>query len=247
MSTHTGRVAVVTGAGKGIGQEIAVQLAQRGARVALLDLADVRDTAARISEAGGEALQIEADVGNPDDWAHAAEVVEAQFGRADILVNNAGIYPFQEFDGLDYALWSKVLRINLDSQFFGAKAFVPLMKRNGWGSIVNIASNSISTNLPGLTPYMASKMGVIGFTRGLANDLGDSNITVNAVAPALTRTPGTSDRNPEEFKQAIALQSIKRVAEPADIVGPVLFLTSDDAHFMTGQLLAVDGGMFKVT
>ncbi len=246
MTTHTGRVAVVTGAGKGIGQETAVQLARRGAQVALLDLGDVAETATLIAQAGGEALSIKADVGNPEDWARAAQAVEAKFGRADILVNNAGIYPFKTFDELDYALWSKVLRINLDSQYFGAKAFVPLMKWNGWGRIVNIASNSISTNLAGLTPYIASKMGVIGFTRGLANDLGDTGITVNAVAPALTKTAGTIDRDPEEFRQAVALQSIKRVAEPADIVGPILFLTSDDAQFMTGQLLVVDGGMFKI-
>lgn len=246
MSTHTGRVAIVTGAGRGIGQEVAVQLAERGAKLALLDLGDVAETAVRIVEVGGEALALKADVGNPDDWARAAAAVEAEFGRADILVNNAGIYPFVPFDDLDYALWSKVLRINLDSQFLGAKAFVPLMKRNGWGRIVNIASNSIMTNLPGLTHYMASKMGVIGLTRGLANDLGDAGITVNAVAPALTRTPGTGDRNPEEFRAAVAMQSIRRVAEAADIVGPILFLTSEDAQFVTGQLIPVDGGMFKV-
>ncbi|MEI9886717.1 MAG: SDR family NAD(P)-dependent oxidoreductase [Rhizomicrobium sp.] len=247
MSTHTGRVAVVTGAGRGIGQETAIQLARRGAQVALVDLGDVEETAARISEARGEALPLKADVSSPEDWTRVRDAVEAKFGRADILVNNAGIYPFQKFDDLDYAQWSKVLRINLDSQFLGAKAFVPLMKRNGWGRIVNIASNSIAANIAGLTHYMASKMGAIGFTRGLANDLGDSNITVNAVAPALTRTPGTSNRDAEEFKQAVALQSIKRVAEPSDIVGPILFLTSADAQFVTGQLLVVDGGMFKVT
>lgn len=246
MSTHTGRVAVVTGAGRGIGQETAIQLAARGAKVALLDLGNMAETAARISDAGGESLTVQADVSSPEDWAMARDTVEVTFGRADILVNNAGIYPFQEFDSLDYALWSKVLRVNLDSQFHGAKAFVPLMKRNGWGRIVNISSNSIATNAPGLTHYMASKMGSIGFTRGLANDLGDFGITVNAVAPALTRTPGTRGRD-ADFEQIVALQSIKQVAEPSDIVGPILFLTSDDAHFMTGQLLVVDGGMFKVT
>jgi 3-oxoacyl-[acyl-carrier protein] reductase len=247
MDTHKGRVAVVTGAGRGIGQEIAVQLAQRGAQVSLVDMGSVEETARRISQAGGESLSLQADVSSPEDWDRIRQATEAKFGRADILVSNAGIYPFQVFDGLDYALWSRVMKINLDSQFLGAKALVPLMKRNSWGRIVNLSSNSIAVNAPGLSHYMASKMGAIGFTRGLANDLGEFNITVNAVAPALTKTPGTEGRSAEEFQQVVDMQAIRRLAEPVDIAGPVLFLTSDDAQFVTGQLLVVDGGMFKVT
>lgn len=247
MSTHKGRVAVVTGAGKGIGQRVAVLLAERGAQVAVFDMAEADETIDLIRKAGGEAISIKGDVSSAGDWATARDAVLKRFGRADILINNAGIYPFRMFDELDYEVWSKVLRVNLDSQFFGARAFVPVMRQNSWGRIVNVSSNSIATNTVGISHYMASKMGIIGFTRGLANDLGPSNITVNAVAPALTKTPGTSFMSDEYIKEIIGGQSIKRFAEPRDIARPIVFLTSDDAGFITGQLIVVDGGMYKVT
>ncbi|QDF37499.1 SDR family NAD(P)-dependent oxidoreductase [Bradyrhizobium symbiodeficiens] len=247
MSTHKGRVAVVTGAGKGIGQQVAVLLAERGAQVAVFDMAEADETIDLIRKAGGEAIAIKGDVSSADDWATARNAVLKRFGRADILVNNAGIYPFRMFDELDYEVWSKVLRVNLDSQFLGAKAFVPVMQQNSWGRIVNVSSNSIATNTVGISHYMASKMGIIGFTRGLANDLGPSNITVNAVAPALTKTPGTSFMPDEYIKEIVGGQSIKRFAEPGDIARPIVFLASDDAGFITGQLIVVDGGMYKVT
>ncbi|MBN3788822.1 SDR family NAD(P)-dependent oxidoreductase [Burkholderia sp. Ac-20353] len=240
------RVAVVTGAAQGIGREIAVRLAERGAKVALMDIGDSFETENQIVAAGGECMKIVADVSDEKSWDRAAKLVEEKFGRADILVNNAGVYPLAEFDELDYAQWSRVLRINLDSQYLGAKAFVPFMKKQKWGRIVNIASNSIGTPTAGLSHYMASKMGAIGFTRGLANDLGKFGITVNAVAPALTKTPGTNSFAEDRVDAAIQWQSIKRIAEPYDIAGPVLFLTSEDSGFVTGQLLVVDGGMMKI-
>jgi NAD(P)-dependent dehydrogenase (short-subunit alcohol dehydrogenase family) len=133
------------------------------------------------------------------------------------------------------------------SLFLSAKVFVPMMRKNKWGRIVNLSSTSIVTNVTGVSHYMATKMGVIGFTRGLANDLGKDFITVNAVAPALTATPGTSHLPDAVRDRIVDLQAFKRMAVPNDIVGPILFLTSADAQFMTGQVLAVDGGMMKVT
>lgn len=247
MQTHKNRIAIVSGAAKGIGQELAIQLAQRGALLTLLDIANLDETCSLVEEAGGQAIAVQCDVSREEEWVAAGEAVRMEYGRCDILVNNAGIYPNVHIDYLDYSVWKRTFEINLDSMFFSAKVFVPMMRENTWGRIVNISSTSIVTNATGVSHYMATKMGVIGFTRGLANDLGSDFITVNAVAPALTETPGTAQL-PDAVRDGIVnLQALKRMAVPQDIVGPVLFLTGEDAHFMTGQLLAVDGGMMKVS
>jgi 3-oxoacyl-[acyl-carrier protein] reductase len=247
VKTHQNRVAVVSGAAKGIGQELAIQLAQRGAALALLDIVDLSQTLQLVENAGGTAIRVECDVSAQEGWIAAAEAVRTAFGRCDILVNNAGIYPNIHIDDLDFKTWRRTFEINLDSMFLSAKVFVPMMRENKWGRIVNVSSTSIVTNTSGVSHYMATKMGVIGFTRGLANDLGKDFITVNAVAPALTATPGTSHLPDVVRDGVVNLQAFKRMAVPHDIVGPILFLTSDDAQFMTGQLLAVDGGMMKVS
>jgi NAD(P)-dependent dehydrogenase (short-subunit alcohol dehydrogenase family) len=242
--THEGRVAVVTGAAQGIGREIAVRLAQAGAQVALVDLKKPLDTAALIGDA---ALPIEADISVESGWESLARTVDRKFGTVDIVVNNAGIYPNITIDALDLAAWRRTLAVNLDAHFFSAKQFVPRMRAKKWGRFVNLSSNSIGTNITGLSHYMAAKMGVIGFVRGLANDVADDGITVNAILPALTNTPGTSGV-PEDFKKSVwEQQAIKRFAEPNDIAGPVLFLTSEAAAFITGQALVVDGGQYKIS
>jgi NAD(P)-dependent dehydrogenase (short-subunit alcohol dehydrogenase family) len=242
--THTGRIAVVTGAARGIGYAVATKLAQRGARVALVDL-ELPD--AQAAALPGQALAIAADVSSEAGWAHIGERVRAQLGDADIIVNNAGIYPQIALEDLDYQKWRHSLAVNLDSNYFSAREFVPGMRKKKWGRFVNISSNSIGTNLPGLSHYMAAKMGVLGFVRGLANEVGQDGITVNAIVPALTNTPGTS-KVPEELKRSVwQLQAIKRFAEPEDIAGPIVFLTSDDAAFVTGQALVADGGMYKIS
>jgi len=152
---------------------------------------------------------------------------------------------------IDYDQWRRALTVNLDSQFLMAKGFLPDMVDRGWGRVVNVASSSLLTNTPGLVSYMASKGGVLGFTSALANDVGQYGVTVNAVSPGLTRTPGVEEDIaagivPADAPESVVpLQAIKRPGTPGDLVGAVLFLTSDDAAFMTGQFLVVDGGMTR--
>ncbi|WP_328441218.1 SDR family oxidoreductase [Streptomyces sp. NBC_00444] len=241
--THTDRVAVVTGAGRGIGQAIAVGLAARGATVVAVDLNIPEETVALLADTGHPVLGLTGDVSNPDQTAAVGKEVADRFGRADILVNNAGICPFLDIEELDYDTWRRVIAVNLDSQFLMVKALLPTMKKSGWGRIVNLTSNSIVANAPGMSHYMASKMGNIGFSRGLANDLAPFGITVNAVGPTLTITPGVPNVHPQEALTAAAQsQAIKRNGLPEDLTGTIAFLTSDDAAFVTGQTIMADGG-----
>ncbi len=242
--SHDGRVAIVTGAARGIGRAIAVKLADHGARLVLVDLDEAHETASLIA---GESLIVSGDITSSADWERIDQTVRQRFGQTDIVVNNAGIGSEKRIDELDFEQWRKTFSINLDSHFLSAKQFVPQMRKNNWGRFVNISSNSIGLAIPGMSHYMASKMGVIGFVRGLANDVADSGITVNAVLPAITNTRLTQDM-PEEIKrQTWQHQAIKRFAEPADIAGAVCFLASEDASFVTGQALPVDGGQYKIS
>jgi NAD(P)-dependent dehydrogenase (short-subunit alcohol dehydrogenase family) len=246
---HRDKVAVITGAARGLGQAFAKRLAEDGAHVAVADLEAGEETASLVRAAGREALAVRCDVSSPESVAGVAREVERAFGRCDILVNNAGIYPSRPFDELTFAEWRRVISVNLDAMFLMAKAFVPGMKARGWGRVVNLASNTFGTPVPGLVHYIASKGGVIGFTRALASDLGPHGVTVNAIAPSLTRTPGTmvaGHTDPARFAMVASLQAIKRNEEPDDLVGTLSFLTSDDAAFVTGQTLYVDGGWVRV-
>jgi NAD(P)-dependent dehydrogenase (short-subunit alcohol dehydrogenase family) len=221
--------------------------------VAIADMADGGETVRLVEAAGRDALAVECDVCNEASVAAMAKQVQQKFGRADIVVNCAGIYPQQDFFGMTFADWRKVLSINLDGTFLVTAAFVPGMRTRKWGRIVNMASSTFGSVTTGFAHYVASKGGVIGFTRGLAGDLAADGITVNAIAPGLTRSPGTIVRKPrpgfanmdEEFEAIARLQAIKRPEVPDDLVGALSFLTSDDAAFMTGQTLNVDGGRVR--
>lgn len=241
--THQNRVAVVTGAGRGIGAAIALALAQRGAKVVAVDLKPPAETVAAIGE---NAIGVAADVSDPDDWANIARAANEAFGDVSIVVNNAAFYPNHAIEDLDLDTWLRTMSVNLDAHFLSAKQFVPAMRRNKWGRFVGISSNSIGLNVKGMSHYIASKMGIVGFMRGLANDVADDGITCNAVLPGLTHTVATEAQGEEQRRATWQAQAIQRFAEPADIVGPVLFLTTDDAAFMTGQALVVDGGQYRV-
>jgi len=249
-----GKTAVISGAASGIGQAAAVRLAQDGAQVFVADRARADQTLKMIADAGGKAQAYACDVSDPASVAALKSEVEKNGGRCDILVNNAGIYPMQPFDEITFADWRRVLSVNLDSMFLMTKAFADGMGKNGWGRIINVASDTVNLLVPNLVHYISSKAGVIGFSRSLATEFGERGITVNTIAPGLTRTPGTinqklpGDMTPEKLFDMMAhTQSIKRSEVATDLVGAVSFLASDDAAFITGQTLYVNGGLTRST
>ena len=251
--SHKDKVAVITGGANGIGQAFAKRLAQEGVDIAVVDLADGAETVKLVEAAGRKAIYVKCDVSKEDAVAAMAKAVNTAFGHVDIVVNCAGIFPQKEFVEMTFADWRKVLSTNLDSTFLVSAAFVPGMRQRKWGRIVNMASSTFGSVVTGFAHYVASKGGIIGFTRALASDLANDGITVNAIAPGLTRSPGTLARTPragfatmeDEFLSVAQMQAIKRVETPEDLAGTVSFLTSDDAGFITGQTFNVDGGRVR--
>jgi NAD(P)-dependent dehydrogenase (short-subunit alcohol dehydrogenase family) len=242
VKTHEGKVALVTGAAQGIGQAIAVALAGRGAHVIATDILLPQET---LKKMGPTASAYQLDVTKEEDWHALARNTEA-LGGVDIVVNNAGYFPNRPIDQLDLSTWRKTIATNLDSHFLSVKAFLPGMRKKKWGRFVGISSNMVGLSIPGMSHYIATKMGIIGFMRGLANDVASDGITANAVLPGLINTQATASQ-PDEMKRATwEQQAIKRLGEPQDVTGAILFLTSDDASFITGEALVVDGGQYRI-
>jgi NAD(P)-dependent dehydrogenase (short-subunit alcohol dehydrogenase family) len=240
--THEGRIALVTGAGQGIGREIALALADRGAQVIATDLKPPHETARKI---GPAAYALELDVTQEEQWRSvAAKTLDV--GALDIVINNAGYFPNRSIDELDLPTWRKTFATNLDSHFLSVKYFLPSMRKKKWGRFVGISSNMVGLAIPGMSHYIATKMGIIGFMRGLANDVASDGITANSVLPGLTKTLATAAQSEEQKRGTWEQQAIKRLGEPGDITGAVLFLTSDDAAFITGQAIVVDGGQYRI-
>ncbi|MGP3534176.1 SDR family NAD(P)-dependent oxidoreductase [Microbacterium sp. RD1] len=239
-----GRVAIVTGGARNLGQAQALRLAGDGADVAILDAVFPAETVEAVRALGVRAIGVVVDLRDPDAVGAAVAEVAEKLGPVAVLVNNAGIYPLQPLEGMTYEQWREVFRINVDAVFLTTQACAPHMKELGWGRIVNITSNSVGLVIPALSHYIASKMAVIGFTRASATELAEFGITVNAVGPSLTRTPVAT--SPDELFEIVPqMQAIKRPGLPADLVGAVSFLASDDAAFLTGQTLWVDGGLLR--
>lgn len=245
---HEGRTALITGAAAGIGQAYAQRLAADGANVVVADIADGSETVGLVEAAGAKAIAVECDVSSGEAVAAAAAAAKESFGTVDILLHNAGIYPICEFKDMSFEDWRQVLSVNLDSAFHLCHELLPGMREQEWGRVILVASNTFHAGIGGMAHYIASKGGLIGFLRSLAAEVGEEGVTVNGIAPSLVRSKGTIEGPHEElglFEFVAQGQAIKRTEEPADLVGAASFLASDDAAFITGQTLCVDGGWVR--
>lgn len=245
-----GRVAIITGAGHGIGKAYAWRFAQEGARVVIaeLDGKAAKAVSLELCQAGHEAFAFPCDVSNEQQMIEMALQTIEKFGRIDILVNNASIFvtvPMSRlpFDQIDPDEWDRLMRVNLKGMWLACRAVVPQMRKQGYGKIVNISSGTAFHGRGGRIHYTTSKAGVLGFTRTLARELGKDGITVNCVAPGSTMSEEKPDEGTVKLREsAVSTRAIDRIQRPADIMGAVAFFASSDSDFITGQSLLVNGG-----
>ena len=243
-----GKVAVVTGAARGIGKAVAAHLASEGASVVIADINGkaAGETAAELEATGRTAMGCPLDVTNPAQVAAMVEAVLARYGRIDILVNNAGITRDALILRMKEEEWDQVLSVNLDGAFHCARAVLrPMLKQKQGGRIINIASVVGSMGNAGQANYVASKAGLIGLTKALAREVASRSITVNAVSPGFIETEMTAGL-PDNAKQAYLSQiPLARFGTPAEVAAAVGFLTSEGAGYITGQVIHVNGGMWS--
>ena len=244
------KVAIITGAARGIGAAFAVGFGKEGAKVVIGDIRDGENTVAAVEKAGSKALYVRTDVTKQDQCNALAKAAADQFGSIDILVNDAGILvtikPFMEVTTEE---WMQLMGTNTLGPFHCIKAVFPYMKDRG-GKVINISSASIFEGVPGMPHYLASKGAIMAFTRGMARELGDYNINVNSIAPGFTHSEGGDefDKN-KKFPPVpldeiqLPLRCIKRPTRPEDLVGTAIYLASDDSKLITGQLIIHDGGL----
>jgi 3-oxoacyl-[acyl-carrier protein] reductase len=244
-----GKTAIVTGAGTGIGRATARLLAERGARVVAAGLQPecLEEAVAAITQAGGAAVAVDADVSDPQAIDAVAARAQEAFGGTDILVNNAAIYPIGPWHAMDAAQWDEVFATNIRGYFLLAKAVRPQMIARGGGAIVNVASVTFFSGEALLLAYVASKGAVVGFTRALAREAGPEGIRVNAVAPGAFPTAATEIHADQDalWRNVLASQSIKRRGEVDDVARAIAFFAGEDSGFVTGQTLLVDGGWMR--
>ena len=243
MVNLKGKVAIVTGAGHGIGREIALSLARNGAEVVVTDVTDaIFEVGKQIEALGSKALPLKCDVTDLEQAQDVEEKVIGKYERIDILVNNAGIYPQKAFLDMTADDWNKVLRINLNGVFHCTKAVVPKMVKQKYGKIVNIASIAGAVvGFQNLAHYSASKAAIAGFTKSLALEVAQYGINVNAVAPGPIDV-GDVAANTEMYQQIIKAIPVGRMGLPIDIANLVVFLVSGESNFITGQCIVSDGG-----
>jgi NAD(P)-dependent dehydrogenase (short-subunit alcohol dehydrogenase family) len=247
-----GKVAIITGAGSGIGKALARRLAADGASVVVADIQKFDLAAAELAKAtGARTLGLQVDVSNEQDVERmAAEAVKA-FGRIDILVNNAAVFStlkLKPFEEIGVAEWRKVMDVNIMGVALCCRACVPHMRKAGGGRIINLASGAPIKGVPLFLHYISSKGAVIAMTRGLAREVGTDGITVNALAPGFTLSENVArhEAHVRQGERTKMTRAIQRDEKPEDLVGTVSFLASEDAAFITGQTLVVDGGSAMV-
>ncbi len=240
------RVAIVTGGGRGIGRTIALKLAEVGATVVVNDIGEaspVDSVAEEIKAMGGQSLAVLADVSSSSDVARLVEETVAAYGKVDILVNNAGIARDQLIIRMSDEDWDRVLSVNLKGAFLCARAVLRHMIKQRWGRIISIASIVGLVGNPGQANYASAKAGIIGFTRTVAKEVAARGITANAIAPGFIDTEMTQ-RLEEDWKQQLKKQiPLGYFGSPRDVAEAVAFLASEEARYITGQVLSVDGGM----
>jgi len=239
----TDKVALVTGSARGIGRAIALKLAEVGANVVVSDINDAESVAAEIRAMNRQSLAVTADVSSPADVTRLVETTIETFGRTDILVNNAGVTRDQLLMRMSDEEWDTVLNIDLKSAFLCTRAVLRHMLKQRWGRIISIASIIGEIGNAGQANYASAKAGVIGFTRSIAKEVGSRGITANAVAPGFIDTQMTQqipEKQRQELMQRIPLGFL---GSPRDVAEAVAFLASEEARYITGQVLNVDGGM----
>jgi 2-hydroxycyclohexanecarboxyl-CoA dehydrogenase len=240
-----GKVAVVTGAARGLGRAIAFKLARDGAAVSVWDLNQegAEETAGMIRNQGGRAVPCGGNSANAQDILRAVERTHAELGKITILVNNAALSPFVFWDDLTEAIWDDLMAINMKGPFLCCKAIIPDMREAGTGRIINISSSSAQAGSGFHAHYAASKGGVIGFTKALAIEFAGTGITANNVAPGFVNTEGLRAA-PLEMDKISSVSPMKRPGRPENIAAAVAFLASDDADYVTGHTLSVNGGRY---
>jgi 3-oxoacyl-[acyl-carrier protein] reductase len=242
-----GKISLVTGASRGIGRAIALKLSSLGSKVAINHIAPEKDNAAKVVEEitsqGGEAMPVEADIRNSEAVKAMVQTVTDQFGKIDILVNNAGITRDNLLLRMSDEAWDDVINTNLRGAYLCTKFALRSMMKQQWGRIISMSSISGIIGTAGQGNYSASKGGLIAFTKSVAREVGQLNITVNAIAPGFIMTEMT-DRLPEERKKAIlSMISLQRFGKPEEVAELIAFLASDRAAYISGQVIGIDGGM----
>jgi NAD(P)-dependent dehydrogenase (short-subunit alcohol dehydrogenase family) len=244
MARLKDKIAVITGSGMGLGQEMALLFSREGARVVIFDINEMagRETVSQVREQGGEAIFVRGDISKADDAIHVISDAVDAYGGVDVLVNNAGVQVEKNVPDTTEAEWDYVLGVNLKGTFLCSKAVIPQMCRQGSGSIICISSISGLVGQPNQASYNASKHGVIGLVRCMACDHAQENVRVNAICPGSMNTPMAANIPEEHLAPYRKANLLERFAEPIEVAYAALFLASDESSYVTGSVMVVDGG-----